>query len=113
MLSAISSPSRRPEEYRSSNIAASRTRAGVAGLSSSSRCAASTDSALGKGRDAFGARTPSAGLAAKPRCRTSQWKKPRQADSMSASERGASPLECISATKRRICAGSISDSGFS
>ena len=91
--SATSSPRRSPEEYSSSNIAASRTSSGVPGFSSRNRrCAASTDSAFGSGRGALGARMPSTGLTRKPRCRTSQPKQPRHAESVSASERGPRPL---------------------
>jgi len=64
----------------------------------SSCCALSTESAFGSGLSAFGARTPSTGFAPKPRWRASQRNQPRQADSTSASVRGASPFECSSAT---------------
>ena len=70
---------------------------------SNSRAMRSGESALGNALGLFGARRPAQGLWGKPRCLTSQLKKPRQPESMYAMVRPEIPRECSCDTVRRMC----------
>src|SRR6266576_6585461 len=82
-------------------MALSRDCAGPSTVVSRSRAIRSGESALGSAFGLLGARKPTQGLWGKPRCLTSQLKKPRQPESRYAIVRPDIPRACNCDTVRR------------